>query len=364
MTDRRPFVLLKDPSSYVACSWDLAEDASGRVHWVEFFIRHFETILSLGVEVERARGREGPAVQKRVEGAREELTTRLREFAARYAEWAREGHRVTILTLDEWRDQVLRRWGWTDPFELLKERENERMLPLLPGLCRELDALGDREQVRAVVEGVLAGNIFDMGAEATAKAFLAGSPDFRAVRGKLQRRPWTIDDYDALEADLLRHLRAGREKGGFGKVVFFVDNAGSDFLLGAVPMMRFFARYGAKVVLVANERPTLNDMTVADVRRWWPRVVKAEPSLGELPIRIVSSGTGEPLIDLSAVSGELNDAAAGADLVVLEGMGRGVESNLEAEFTCKALNIAMLKDEAVARRHGGEVYGCVVRYRG
>ena len=117
------------------------------------------------------------------------------------------------------------------------------------------------------------------------------------------------------------------------------------------------------MVVAANERPTLNDMTVHDVRRWWGRILEAEGSFGELPISIVSTGTGEPLIDLARVSRELNEASAGADLVVLEGMGRGVESNLDAAFSCDGLNLAMLKDAAVARRVGGKVYDVVCRFR-
>jgi len=115
-------------------------------------------------------------------------------------------------------------------------------------------------------------------------------------------------------------------------------------------------------VLAANERPTLNDMTIHDVRAWWPRVVEAEPSLATLPIGLVSSGTAEPLIDLSMVSPQLNDAARGADLLILEGMGRGVESNLDAEFICDSAKLAMIKDSAVAKRHGGKVFDVICRY--
>jgi hypothetical protein len=44
-------------------------------------------------------------------------------------------------------------------------------------------------------------------------------------------------------------------------------------------------------------------------------------------------------------------------------MGRGVESNFAAEFTCDALNIAMVKDHMVAKRMGGKVYDVVCRFR-
>ncbi len=115
---------------------------------------------------------------------------------------------------------------------------------------------------------MFAGNIFDMGAEATAKQFLGGSPDFFSIRSKLPQRPWLIDDFDALADRLLQRRRIAR-------AVFFIDNAGSDFLLGALPMIRWLARRGTRVVLAANERPTLNDMTIHDVRAWWPRILRS-----------------------------------------------------------------------------------------
>jgi type II pantothenate kinase len=184
---------------------------------------------------------------------------------------------------------------------------------------------------------------------------LGGTLDFFQTREKLPKRPWLIDDFDELVNSLSRERHR--------KAVFFIDNAGSDFLLGAVPMMRWLARRGTGVVLAANERPTLNDMTVHDVREWWPRVTETEPSLRGLPIEIVSTGTGEPLIDLLAVSDELNAAAKDADLVIIEGMGRAIESNLDASFTCEAVNIGMIKDPMIAKIRGGKLYDVVLRFR-
>jgi type II pantothenate kinase len=353
-----PFCKLSEPQHYVATDWDLSIDAQGRRYWVDLFKRHFELVLKTGSAARIARGEDAGIVAGHVEKCREML------FGSYLAELdhdpasvrARLGP-VTILTLDRWRDQCLRASGFVDAFVDLKARENEQALALLPMVCRQLDVLEGEAAFRAVVEGVFAGNIFDMGSEATAKAFLDSGPDFFATREKLPRRPWLVDDYDAL---------AKRVMGGppHRKAVFFIDNAGSDFMLGAVPMMRWLARRGTSVVLAANERPTLNDMTVHDVRACWPRIVESEPSIGGLAIEAVSTGTGEPLIDLSAVSGELNRAAADADLVILEGMGRGVESNLKATFTCDAVQLAMLKDEAVARRCGGKLFDVVCRFRG
>ena len=356
--DQQAFVKLADPAAYVACSWDLSQDAAGREHWVSFFKRHLETILSLGTAAVRARGGDVADAAVRGDACRAEFHGVFDRFAADpFGAGKRGCDRVTILTLDTWRDELLRRHGFVDAFIDLKDRENAAALPLLADVCRQIDAMPtEAEQLRAAVEGVFAGNIFDMGAEATATAFLSGGPDFFATRKSLAPRPWLIDDYDALAARLLggpRHRLA----------VYFIDNAGSDFLLGALPLIRWMAMRGTAVVIAANERPTLNDMTIHDVADWWPRVLAAEPSLAGLPITRVSTGTGEPLIDLSAVSPALNAAADDADLVILEGMGRGVESNLDAAFGCDAANLAMIKDHVIARRQGGKLYDVVCRFR-
>jgi type II pantothenate kinase len=351
-----PFVLLADPSTYVACSWDLSLDAEGRTHWVEFFKRHLETILKLGAEAAAARQLDMDDVARRVAACRIEFVDFFNAFAAEPHDLARLGvDRVTILTLDQWRDAILRKHGFIDAFFDLKKRENEKALPFFPVVCRQIDSLGGQEQFRAIIEGVFAGNIFDMGAEATAKAYLHAGPDFFETRRSLAPRPWLIDDFDQAMARCLEKPHR--------KAVFFVDNAGSDFLLGAMPMIRWMAQRGTHVILAANERPTLNDMTIHDVNHWWPRLVAAEPSLAKLPIERISTGTGEPLIDLAGVSDELNSAAADADLLILEGMGRGVESNLDAEFKCDAMNLAMIKDHMIAKRINGRLFDVICRFR-
>lgn len=349
---RSPFTLLADPSTYVACSWDLTQDQAGRDYWVDFFIKHLETLLALGISASVRQGEALDAATVRADACRAEFTPYFRSFQAN----PNDKGRVTILTLDEWRDQILRRHGFVDPMIDLKDAENEKVIGLLPEVCRELDSHAGHDQLLELIRGVFAGNLFDMGAKASAQMFREGKgPSFFETRNSLLPRPWRIDDFDALADRVTKH----RHK----RAVYFVDNAGSDFMLGALPLIRWLARRGTHVVIAANERPTLNDMTFYDIQRWWPRVLAAEPSLKSLPIELVTTGTGEPLIDLSLVSAELNTAAAEADLVILEGMGRGVESNLDARFRCDALNLAMIKDESIARRIGGVVFDCVCRFR-
>jgi type II pantothenate kinase len=347
-----PFALLADPSTYIATDWNLSTDSAGRSYWCDFFMRHLRTVLEVGAAMQLNRGQSVDEIDRRTRDCAADFDARIGAFRNDPAQF----ERVSILTLDSWRDELLARHGFPDPFIDLKNRENERMLPLLPKICAQLDAIADeRERFAAVIQGVFAGNIFDMGAAATAKAFLDGSPDFFAMRAKLKQRPWLIDDFDDLAKRIL-------SRPAHRKAVFFIDNAGSDFLCGALPLMRLLAMRGTRIVLAANERPSLNDMTLADVRAWWPRILQVEPSVAQLDITLVSTGTGEPLIDLSRISDELNAAAGDADLVILEGMGRGVESNLDASFKTDALRIAMLKDPAVAARIGGSVFDLVCRF--
>lgn len=347
----KPFVKLADPKNYIACKWDMRIDHEAREYWIPFFKQHVNTIMKLGTDAMERAGAATSVCTSMTENCRKDFYEHFDNFATN----PQAPNPVTILTLDTWRDQILRKHGFTDPFHDLKQRENETALPLLPRVVKELDSHTGDDQILTMIKGVFAGNIFDMGAAASSKLMLDGGLDFFRTREKIPARPWLIDDFDLLKEKLSRER--------YKKAVYFIDNAGSDFLLGALPMMRWLAMRGTKIVLAANERPTLNDMTVHDVRAWWPRIVGIEGSFGQLPIQIVSTGTGEPLIDLSAVSDELNEAAADADLVIIEGMGRAIESNLDAAFTCEALNIGMIKDAMIARVNGGRLYDVVLRFR-
>ena len=50
------------------------------------------------------------------------------------------------------------------------------------------------------------------------------------------------------------------------------------------------------------------------------------------------------------------------DLLVLEGMGRAVHTNLFAEFKCECLKVAVLKNRWLANKLGGDMYAVIFRY--
>lgn len=50
------------------------------------------------------------------------------------------------------------------------------------------------------------------------------------------------------------------------------------------------------------------------------------------------------------------------DLIVLEGMGRAVHTNLYAKFKCECLKVAVLKNRWLAQRLGGEMFAVIFKY--
>src|SRR5690349_18010694 len=103
-----PFCKLADPAAYQACDWDLSQDIDGRTHWCDFFKRHFETILKLGVEAAVARGASHDDATKRARSARTELAALFDDFLRHPQKFGR----TTMLEIDTWRDEILRKWSF------------------------------------------------------------------------------------------------------------------------------------------------------------------------------------------------------------------------------------------------------------
>lgn len=121
-----------------------------------------------------------------------------------------------------------------------------------------------------------------------------------------------------------------------------------------VPLVRELLRRGARVVVAANELPAINDMTYPEAAEVLRAAGEADAplrdALADGRLACVSSGNDLPVMDLRRVSPGLAERAAGCDLVVLEGMGRSIETNLWAEMTtADCLNLGMIKHQEVPR---------------
>ncbi|MCC7409419.1 MAG: DUF89 family protein [Phycisphaeraceae bacterium] len=353
------FPLLAEPQRYVACSVDLTPPsaAAQRAYWLKLFRDHLVKLLEEARTEAADRGETAQRIEERVEQARRDFLNYLATVEAEPAKFGR----LDINAICHARQAALIRSGLNDPYRLTKQRENELALRMLPGVLAELDALTEDERLVRLFEGVFAGNIFDLGAVATLALFEQGSVDFRAVRAKLKPRPWFFDHLDAFLARL-------RGKPGCKSAVMLVDNAGPDVVLGMIPLARELVSRGAHVILAANSLPALNDITHPELTDLLRQAAGADPlirqALADGRLEAIPSGNGSPLIDLRHVSDELAQAVIQrrCDLLILQGMGRAIETNFEARFRVDALKLAMIKDPGVARSIGARMYDLVCRF--
>ncbi|KAJ7955000.1 Pantothenate kinase [Quillaja saponaria] len=256
------------------------------------------------------------------------------------------------------REQVLRELGFRDIFKKVKEEENAKAISLFGDVIRLNDAIEDEgKRLENLVKGIFAGNIFDLGSAQLAEVFSRDGMSFLASCQNLVPRPWVIDDLDTFKLKW--------SKKSWKRAVIFVDNSGADIVLGILPFARELLRRGTQVVLAANDLPSINDVTYSELIEI---IAKLKDEGGRLMgvdtsnLLIANSGNDLPVIDLTRVSQELAYLANEADLVILEGMGRGIETNLYAQFKCDSLKIGMVKHPEVAQFLGGRLYDCVFKY--
>ena len=347
------FCLLAEPAQYRVTDADLVADAQARTYWVGLFEKHFEDVLA------SAKVTYGRAHTRQVEAARRQFA----EALAGLRDDLPADDPLGVVQLCRLREKALRDHGLHDPFRHVKQRANRDAVGQYQTLIRHLTALPDEQRWERLIRGVFAGNIFDLGSAAT-MGYAQSEVDFEAVIEKIKPRPWLLDDFDELMAEL---PLAASEPAPWAKAVIFVDNAGADFVLGIMPLARQLAAHATHVVLAANELPSLNDVTADETVQLVQELAALDDDLASYVqaglFEVVSTGNDIPLIDLGEVADELNAAAEDADLVVLEGMGRSIESNLDTAFAVDALQLCLLKDPTIAARVNGEVFDCVCMYQ-
>jgi len=371
------FPRLIDVGEYQACTFDLSappwEGAPGASDWIHVFRISLDEFVRRASRAsdEDGGGMDAPA---RARAFEEDFLRVLKAYecdaaAACAPDWCPKPlPTLDCLWLCRLRERALRVHGFEDIFREVKASQNEQACRMLPALLRELDQVQDeRVQMERLVRGLLAGNTFDLGATASARAFQDGESTSGSVESffetceALPDRPWMVDDMDAYlhawcdEAAWRRHHR---------KAVVFVDNAGADAVLGALPFARQLAKREMDVVLAANRSPSINDVTASELETTLVDAKENDEflrSVGE-KVRVVDSGNELPVIDLKDVSMQLANEAEDADLVVLLGMGRALETNLHVKLDCDCLRVARVKHKEVAHLLRGELFGCVVKW--
>ncbi len=342
---------LANPDTYQVSVWNLMDSDEVAAYWLELFgsfpHRFDRHLLEDGLA--------GPDFPQRWPAFTADYAQRLETLRAS----ASRTGRLHTIDLCRFRQDVLNRHGFPDPYAGVKQRENDVAAALYPDVVRRLDATAGRRRWELLLKGILAGNMFDLGSPETIAMYQRGEADFFRFLEQVPPRPWFIDQADVLLAGFDGPPR-------WRQVLIFVDNAGADITLGVLPVARELAGQGVRVVLAANETPALNDITIAELRPLLQRLGRVDPVLGDLlaagRLTAVSSGNDVPLLDLSRISEECNAAAAESDLIVLEGMGRGVESNWVEPFKCDVWRVAMLKDESVVQWRGAKLFDAVCRF--
>ncbi|XP_077244135.1 pantothenate kinase 1 [Tasmannia lanceolata] len=372
------FPLLKDPKMYEPNTIDVS-DHSELEYWFTILSEHLPDLVDKAVASEGGTDdakRRGDAFAR----AFSAHLARLMEEPAAYG-------KLGLANLLELREECLREFQFFDVYRSIKQRENEASLAVLHDLLMELDNMSEETRLLALIEGVLAANIFDWGSRACVDLYHKGTiiEIYRMSRKKMQR-PWQVDDFDIFKE---RMLGSGDNKPKVHKrALLFVDNSGADIVLGMLPLARELLRRGTEVVLVANSLPALNDVTamelpeiVAEAAKHCDILRKAAEAGGLLvdaminiqdgskqksasvPLMVVENGCGSPCIDFRQVSSELAAAAKDADLIILEGMGRALHTNFNVRFRCDALKLAMVKNQRLAEKLvKGNIYDCVCRY--
>jgi len=347
-TPMTPLPLLADPDRYHPHTVDLVHDDHARAYWIEVFEHHLRSLVGHAAASEGG----GPEAERRAA----ELARRFQATLDRRKAEPDAFGELNILLICRLREQALRELGFNDAYRHVKAAENDAALQLLPEVLAEIDRHAD-DRLEALVRGVFAGNIFDLGARSTTDRFESAGFDFKLTREQVDPRPWVVDDFDRFAA----HWAAG-----YRKAVVFVDNAGADVVLGMLPLCRELARRGTTVNITANSVPALNDITIDELIPVLQRAGDLDPvlaaAMADGRIVAVPSGNDAPLIDLRGVSGELAEASRQADLLILEGMGRAIETNYEARFACDTLKLAVIKEAHLAEMLSGHLMGAVCRF--
>nr|CAD7442257.1 unnamed protein product [Timema bartmani] len=120
------------------------------------------------------------------------------------------------------------------------------------------------------------------------------------------------------------------------------------------------------VILCANSAPALNDVTHVELVGVLKQVAEIcgviRRGLEEGRLVTMETGQGGPCLDLSRLDQSLAAALQEkVDLVVIEGMGRAVHTNLHAVFTCECLKMAVIKNRWLANRLGGDMFSVICK---
>ncbi|KAJ3118657.1 hypothetical protein HDU96_010641 [Phlyctochytrium bullatum] len=348
VTNASQFPLLLDISSYHPDTLDLSEPTVQH-YWIDLLGKNLHDLVEMVIEWQ---------------GATESSKSRASTFENMYRDHLQRLRKepnaygiLSVRSLLNLREQCLREMGFVDIFEGVKKAENEAALSILPKMFSECDEVPEEEQIEYLTDNILAGNMYDWGSTSVLEMLRSGELDFRTAKSKV-RHPQKFDNLDLI-----------RKKFGaktFKKVIIFVDNSGADVILGILPFARYLLQKGSSVILAANTRPSVNDVTAFEMEGIISEAAKFDQKIADSweskKLRVIGTGSASPCLDLRRVSDELAQASEGVDLVMIEGMGRAIHTNYYAKFSVDCLKIAVFKNPQVATQLGAQMYDAIRLY--
>lgn len=88
--------------------------------------------------------------------------------------------------------------------------------------------------------------------------------------------------------------------------VIFVDNSGADIILGILPFARELLIRGTKVIFCANKEPSINDITVTElkdvIRRCSEECTVIKKAFNLEQLLVIDSGQPSVCLDLRCIS--------------------------------------------------------------
>ena len=352
--DRLDLPLVKFPLieglDYQADLIDLALDTDARHYWLDIFKDGLDRFCKVIRDGESNRNH----IDRRIAFFKKkflECLALLRKNPFAYGV-------LTVRTLLDCREQFLAEFDFYDPYIKFKQEENSATLAELPTRLEYIHSLPWEERQTELIRGILGGNIFDWGSSAVVKINESKQINFNEACDIVQGRPWFVDH--------LEHWVKRLKRAPVQKMMIFVDNSGADIVLGILPFVEEMLRMGSEVVLAANSRPALNDITSHELRLLITEVLPLSPVISEAHhsdrLRVVENGLGSPCLDLSRVSQHIADECLDCDLIVIEGMGRTIHTNFHSKFKRESLKLAVIKNKWLCDKFNCPMFAAVCKY--
>ncbi|CAB4067436.1 coaW [Lepeophtheirus salmonis] len=273
--------LLEDPKNYIPDTVDLSRDSDAREYWLKCFEE------SLGKFANRAEQSEEALDQE----TEKKIKARSRRFQEEY-----------LKKLKDFSTRPFAFGNLTDPYLKQKTLENDQAFELFEALLYQIEGMKPVDAHETLARGILAGNVFDWGAKEVAVMMESDKGlDFDMALSFIGPRPWLVDDLDPW----LERMNKKPHK----CAVIFIDNSGVDIVLGILPFVIYLLKRGTEVILCANNRPVLNDVTFRELNEILDRASKIshiiKESLEKGTLHPVDSGQGSPCLDLSRLNEDL-----------------------------------------------------------